>query len=228
MLVLGIKKVNFQADDGRTIDDITLYGSYDADGVDGVATDKAFVSSDKFNGVEVKVGDEFENYLDLFDIPIIAVGNNLSFLPYVGIDDFSAMGEITAKTIEEGYENIIYFSPALKYSDAYAQRCRYEGFLNAIGSRRYRVITDIDEIKSAYDEKTAIICSSDYYALKVYFKGCGAKIIGFDNIRALDNYNIPIDSVGYSTGEIAKEVIASIKENKTSDILIKHKIVARK
>lgn len=60
MFVLGIKKVNFQADDGRTIDGVTLYGSYDADGVDGVATDKAFVSSDKFNGVEVKVGDKVE------------------------------------------------------------------------------------------------------------------------------------------------------------------------
>lgn len=176
----------------------------------------------------VNDGDEFKNYLDLFDIPIIAVGNNLSFLPYVGIDDFSAMGEITAKTAEEGFENIIYFSPALKYSDAYAQRRRYEGFLNAIGSRRYSVVTDIDEIKFVYDQKTAIICSNDYYALKVYFKGCNAKIIGFDNIRALDNYNIPIDSVGYSMGEIAKEVISSIKENKKSDTLIKHKIITRK
>lgn len=60
MLVLGIKNVHFKADDGRIIDGVTLYGSYDLADVDGVATDKAFISSEKLNGLEVKVGDDVE------------------------------------------------------------------------------------------------------------------------------------------------------------------------
>jgi len=44
-------------------------------------------------------------------------------------------------------------------------------------------LTDIAEIEDHYDEKTLVICSNDYYALKVYFKGTNAKITGFDNIK---------------------------------------------
>ena len=66
----------------------------------------------------VNSGDEFKNYLNLFDIPIVAVGNNIGSVPYVGIDDFCAMRDMTEKLMAEGYTDLIYFSPALKYKDA--------------------------------------------------------------------------------------------------------------
>ena len=66
----------------------------------------------------VNSGDEFKNYLNLFDIPIVAVGNNIGSVPYVGIDDFCAMRDMTEKLLSEGYTDLIYFSPALKYKDA--------------------------------------------------------------------------------------------------------------
>lgn len=149
-------------------------------------------------------GAEFENYLGLFDLPIVCVGNRIGNIPYVGIDDFSAMKDMTFNCLKEDFENIIYFSPALTYPDATAQRLRYEGFLSAVGERKYNVITDIEKIKETYDRKTIIICSNDYYALKVYFKGTNAKITGFDNIKPISKYNLPIDTLGYSVSEVAK------------------------
>lgn len=47
----------------------------------------------------VNSGTEFENYLALFDIPIVAVGNRIESIPYVEIDDFVAMKEMTEKVL---------------------------------------------------------------------------------------------------------------------------------
>ena len=170
----------------------------------------------------VNNGVEFENYLKLFDIPIVAVGNIVESLPYVGIDDFLAMKEMTEKVLSDNPQNIIYFSPALNYSDAYAQRLRYEGFLSAVGNATYSVVTDIDNMKESYEEKTTIICSNDYYALKVYFKVSNAKIVGFDNISVIDKCKIPIDSVGYSMAEIANAAVEIIRHNGKESVIVKH------
>lgn len=173
----------------------------------------------------VNGGNEFENYLKLFDIPIVAVGNRIDNLPYVGIDDFAAMKEMTANVLADKPESIVYFSPALCYPDNNAQRRRYEGFLSAIGNAPYTVVTDIDSIKEHYNEKTTIICSNDYYAIRVYFKGSNATIVGFDNIKAINKYKINIDTVDYSMTEIANAAVDIIKNKKKKSVIIKHCIV---
>ncbi|MBO5453516.1 MAG: LacI family DNA-binding transcriptional regulator [Clostridia bacterium] len=170
----------------------------------------------------VNNGVEFENYLKLFDIPIVAVGNKVETLPYVGIDDFEAMREMTLNVLNKKFENIIYFSPALNYSDAYAQRERFEGFLSVAGNENYTVVTNIENIKESYDEKTAIICSNDYYALKVYFKNPKVRVFGFDNISVIGKYKLPVDSVGYSMSEIASKAIDIITNSKKDSITVKH------
>jgi len=170
----------------------------------------------------VNNGTEFENYLKLFDIPIVSVGNRVESLPYVGIDDFAAMRELTGKVLNEKPQNIIYFSPALNYSDAYAQKKRYEGFLNVVGNKKYSVVTNIDDIKEHYNEKTTIICSNDYYALKAYFKSSNVKVVGFDNIKAINKYKIGIDSVGYSVAEIANAAVEIIRCNGKESVIVKH------
>lgn len=170
----------------------------------------------------VNNGTEFKNYLKLFDIPIVAVGNRVESLPYVGIDDFEAMRDMTIKILNDKPKNIVYFSPALTYSDAYAQRLRYEGFLSAVGNAKYSVVTDIEDIKELYDEKTTILCSNDYYALKVYFKASNVKVVGFDNIKDLSKYKTSIDSVGYSMTEIANAAVDIIMCNGKESVIVKH------
>ena len=182
------------------------------------------------NGIvlcSVNNGIEFENYLKLFDIPIVAVGNRVASLPYVGIDDFAAMRDMTEAVILEEPEHIVYFSPALRYPNAFAQRSRYEGFISAVGNTEYSVVTSIDDIKEHYDKKTAILCSSDYYALKAYMKGSNARIYGFDNIKALEKYQISITSVGYSMAQIAREAVDIIKGSKKYSVFVGH-YIARK
>lgn len=176
----------------------------------------------------VNSGSEFNNYLNLFDIPIVAVGNNIGSVPYVGIDDFCAMRDMTEKLLAEGYTDLIYFSPALKYKDAYAQKSRYEGFLNAVSDRKYSLVTDIDQIEEFYNDKTAVICSTDYYAFQVYFKAKNAKIVGFDNLDAIKQYKLNIDSVGYSISEIARLAIDIIIGKKSGNFTVAYKIIEHK
>jgi len=175
----------------------------------------------------VNGGEDFKNYLELFDMPIVAVGNRVEGIPYVGIDDFGAMKNMTEHILKSDFKKIIYFSPALNYPDAYAQRQRYEGFLSAVGSMEYLVVTDIDDIKENYEEPTTIVCSTDYYALKAYFKSPKTTITGFDNIDAVDKYRLPITSVGYSMTEIAKASVDLIQNLKNQDVIIGHYIKER-
>lgn len=173
----------------------------------------------------VNSGSEFDNYLKLFDIPIVAVGNNIGSVPYVGIDNFAAMRDMTVKLLTEGYNNLIYFSPALQYPDAYAQKLRYEGFLSAVSDRRYEVVTSIDEIAASYKDKTVIICSTDYYAFQVYAKAKNVKIVGCDNLDAIEKYKINIDSVGYSFSEISRLAVDIIVGRKNSSVIVEHTII---
>ena len=173
----------------------------------------------------VNSGTEFDNYLKMFDIPIVAVGNNIGAVPYVGIDDYAAMRDMTEKVLADGYTDLIYFSPSLKYDDAYAQKLRYDGFLSAASGKSYSVVTSIDEISDWYNDKTAIICSTDYYAFQVYSKVKNVKVVGFDNLDAIEKYKIKIDSVGYSFSEIARNSVDIIIKKKAESVIIKHSII---
>lgn len=171
--------------------------------------------------------EEFRNYLKLLNISIVAVGNNIGGVPFVGINDRAAMRELTEYVISEGYRELVYFSPALKYQDAYAQRARYEGFLSAASGVKYTVVTDIDGILPSYSDGTAVICSTDYYAFQVYFKASGVKTVGIDNLDAIGKYKLDIDSVDYSVPEIARAAADIIMEKRTDDVFVGHRIVKR-
>ncbi len=179
------------------------------------------------NGIilcSVNCGAEFEKYLKMLDIPIVAVGNNIGIIPYVGTDDFSAMYDMTKYVLSEKYTDLIYFSPALKYPNAFAQQFRYNGFKKAAENTKYTVITDIDEVQTSYDDKTAIICSTDYYAFGIRLKTKDVKVTGFDNLKAIKKYNLHIDSVGYSTADIAAAAVDVIISMKKDGVIIPHTI----
>ena len=53
------------------------------------------------------------------------------------------MREVTENVIKREPKNIVYFSPAIKYTNATAQHLRYEGFLKAVENSKYSVVTDI-------------------------------------------------------------------------------------
>lgn len=172
----------------------------------------------------VNSGETFNEYLKVLNIPVVAVGNNIGGIPYVGIDDFAAMRDMTKKILCENYKNIIYFSPALKYENAYAQKERFKGFESIIGRGNYTMVTDIDNLEEEYPENTAVICSTDYYAFQVYAKIKNIKITGFDNLKAIEKYKINITSVGYSVSDIAQAAVDIILSGKRDGLILKHYI----
>ena len=176
----------------------------------------------------VNSGDKFKAFVSTLNIPIISVGNKIDGIPYVGIDDFAAMKEMTEFVLAKKYENIVYFSPALKYSDAYAQKMRFEGFKAGIGDfKNYSVVTELEQLSNSYPTRSAILCSTDYYALKVYFRKVCTDIYGFDNIKLLREIGLPITSVDYSIKEIAQKSIDSIFSQNKYDFLVSFTIKSR-
>ena len=155
--------------------------------------------------------EEYKNYLQSLKKPIVLIGNQMFELPYIGIDDVAAMREVTYRIAEKiSSGDLLYYAPILKKNlhSLNAQRLRLNGFIEAVTSleKSYRVVTSIDEVS----DFGGIICSSDYYALKVLkHLGYAENMIvsGFDNISFLSNLDVPILTVDYSTDRIATECI---------------------
>ena len=63
---LGKKMVSFTASDGKVINGTTLYAGYDADGVEGMAADKIFVTAEKMPKKEIVVGADIDVYFNRY------------------------------------------------------------------------------------------------------------------------------------------------------------------
>jgi len=73
--VLGLKPVSFTAADGKVIEGTTLYVAYDADGVEGMAADKIFVTTAKMPKSNIVVGADIDIYFNRFGkVDSIVVG----------------------------------------------------------------------------------------------------------------------------------------------------------
>lgn len=58
--VFGVRSVNFTASDGRAIAGTTMYVGYETAGVDGLATEKIFVSAEKLPKKPITPGHDLE------------------------------------------------------------------------------------------------------------------------------------------------------------------------
>lgn len=65
-VLMGKKPVNFTAQDGKVINGTTFYVSCEMDGVEGLATDKFFVSAEKLPKKDLVVGSDVEIYFNRF------------------------------------------------------------------------------------------------------------------------------------------------------------------
>lgn len=59
-VVLGKRPVSFTAKDGKEITGTTLYLGYEAEGVEGMVTDKVFISAAKMPKNDIVVGSEVD------------------------------------------------------------------------------------------------------------------------------------------------------------------------
>src|SRR5690606_2502579 len=123
---------------------------------------------------------EFEAYLRSLNTPLVTICNRVSEeWDYVGIDDRQAMKEAATHVLSKGYRHIVYICPPLAYrgkTNIYTQEERYQGCLEALEEVDYETTLTVIEEKDYIDalrripledQRTAIMCSCDAYALEV-------------------------------------------------------------
>ncbi|MDQ0257366.1 LacI family transcriptional regulator [Evansella vedderi] len=180
----------------------------------------------------VNRGNEFEDYLKSFDIPIITVFNKISEnWDYVGIRERQAMKDAVTHLVNKGYERFIYVSPPLMYmgkTNIYTQEERLYGFIEGLKSfniqeepiiiKEKNYIDILKEWNFQSEYKTAVVCSCDLYALEVLqlLKEKGVNVpgnvgvMGFDNIDVLKYVTPRLTTVEYPIEQIGSDAVESL------------------
>ena len=169
-------------------------------------------------------GEEYLRYLQGLKSSIVAVDNRLDGLPFVGLDNRAAMKAAALQIKSRGYCRALYYAPVLARAgqsqtgreNFYAQLERHAGFLEAAGQLGLPVhtVTQMDRLPPLLDgeERTAVVCPSDYYALELLSlvrQRPGTGILGFDNIGILDRCGLPLSSIGGDSGQMARLAYAA-------------------
>ncbi len=167
------------------------------------------------------------------NIPVVTVGNRAEGIPYCGISDFEAMEQLTIRACQKGH-SLIYYSPALSSSpddNFSAQQLRCDGFCKAAtdtGSA-YQICTNLDDIESALGQvgesaNPCIICSSDYYALKIFAIYPHLPTYSFDSTRILSLISKQTVAAGVDADKVAENALHTILEEKNDDVVIQFEI----
>lgn len=178
-------------------------------------------------------GEDFEKYLHSLEIPIVTVGNRLDTFPHIGIDDYEAMAEVVRQAAGKGYRQLLYPCPALDPAqNTWAQSRRLKGFLDtadALGLQ-HRVLTgqQLPELH-ATREKTAVICPTDLYALRLLStaRARGWGITGFDDLRLIGTLGLSLDSVAYDLPAATAAVADFLGNGASPDVSVPWKYIAR-
>jgi LacI family transcriptional regulator len=174
--------------------------------------------------LSVHRGNEFDQYLKGIGRPIVTFGNLVSSRwPYIGVDYEKATSDAVFYAFSKGYRRIVFLCPPLKQNtreNTYALEARAAGYRKAVkqltGVESYSLITGpdyldaIDKLLSRGSEKTAILCSSDSYALKLllHFNKHGVRVptdvglMGFDNLEILQYIQPSLATVDCSISEM--------------------------
>lgn len=201
----------------------------------------------------INKGAEFTRFTRLLNVPLVTLGNRVSAsIPFVSIDDKLAMGNCVEYLVGKGYRRIIYFSPPLVYrgkENTYAVSERYMGYrhgmklagLEPVVLNEKHPKSKILELTKTTGEKTAVLCSSDIYALETLsiLREAGVRVpedvgvMGFDDIDFLSHTSPPLSSVSQNIDLLARtcfKVLKDLMEGKP-DVpqvtLTDHRIVQR-
>lgn len=177
----------------------------------------------------VNKGEEFEEFLQSLNKPIITIGNVISEKwPFVGIDDRQGVKDAVKCIVKRGYKEIIYVCPPLRNrenTNMYALEERLSGYLEAcqelgLGDKTNIIQQNdycdaLDQLLMQTKEKVAVLCSSDIYALEIlmHLKKKNIRVpkdvglMGFDNIDTLKYIITPLSTVAYPVETIANYAV---------------------
>jgi LacI family transcriptional regulator len=202
----------------------------------------------------VNSGMEFTQYLKSLKIPIVTIGNRVAkAFPFISIRDKQATKDAVTSIAAKGYQRIIYVSPPLSYKgqrNIYAVEERLAGYQEGVKEaltlsksvvlRDKRYLATLATMSLLEGERTAILCSSDIYALEIldYLKTNNIRVpediglMGFDNIEVLKYVRPALTTVAYPIKEQGLKavecLVAQINAEPFADIeLLDHQIVER-
>ncbi len=199
-------------------------------------------------------GAEYERFLRSLGAPIVSVGNRISKAwPFAGIDDQSAEMDAVKFIADKGYEEAVFVGPPLSdgaRQNVYEVEQRYLGFSQGarehLRAGRPRLVQSAGYLEEAAElarqatRRTAFLCSSDIYALRVLkaFRERGIRVpedaglMGFDNIDVLEFIRPRLATVDYhiaGIGEAAATTLLALmraeEEAQRRVSLITHAIV---
>ena len=172
-------------------------------------------------------------------LPVVAVGNRVENIPFVGIDDFEAMKAGTAYVLSRGCKRLKYIAPLLEKAPGQnisAQSERLNGFLAAAkaagaeyelidsyGEYERRMVSLKDELLRDFEAgrgRTVLICPSDTYTIRclpLLGESCG--ILGFDRLPLLGTLLPKLSSVTYPTDEIGRSAVSVLLDGGGDRIL---------
>ena len=178
----------------------------------------------------VGFGDAYEHFLAGLRTPVVTVGNRLSRRwDYVSFDNRQAAADAVRFLADRGYQHLIYLAPPLRYagqSNISAQEERLAGAMAAAGEMGLAtdVIRDQPYIEQTLalirqaNGRTAVFCSSDWYALTLYqaSQHAGLKIpddfglMGFDRLDIFDLIKPELTSIVHPIEAIGSKSVEQV------------------
>lgn len=184
--------------------------------------------------------DEYIRYLSSQNIPIITIGNRVNSLPFVGIDDFSAMRDLVSHELKTHKNaDFYYFAPVLERANKeniYCQIERYRAFCETLDAHGtpHHTLTSTEALLPLLEqsESSVVICGSDQYAIQVSqlayeHKIENVKTTGFDNCELLKKLHSSIDSIAFDRKELVNTIYRCLCEEEPNETnYITHNIVS--
>ena len=175
----------------------------------------------------VGCGPDYEAFLHKSRLPVVVVGNRLSSsFDFVSIANAPAAAQATRWIIGRGYRRILFVAPPLGKPDQVnlaAQKERLSGFLEVARALAipHRVISQTDYLPeldahlAQSDVPTAVLCSSDVFALEILDAWSGsspAGLMGFDHTGWLKYIHPRLTTVDNPVGEIGRQAVERLLE----------------
>lgn len=191
-----------------------------------------FMGADGIVLCPINKGAEFSAYVKSFNLPAVTVGNALESIPYVGIDNYQAMRDAAQFIFEKGYTFVQYVAPpVLKKPDCNvsAPLARLHGFRDCAeqAGAAYTICFGEQAVQPP-QPGSAILCSSDYYALRLAQQfGKTQGIMGFDDISVLKDFGVPLDSVAYDIAGLSRAVTDRLLGRQHDSFYVRHTLKKR-
>lgn len=180
----------------------------------------------------VNGGEEYENFLLSLDIPVVTIGNKLERIPYAGIDNALAIKKAVKSILHKADRYLIYVKPEMAQRNTFAQTERCNAFISICENEKVRyIITDLQNAEKEViaHQPCVLVCPTDIYAIRLLPVAAkyGAGIIGFDNLRLIDELGLILDSVSYDVPLTAKVAVDYIVKGSPIRDFIPCRVVKR-